>query len=179
MDEYDYIFKLIIFGDGGVGKTTLTQRYLTGFFNTDSRLTIGVEFFVKSLEVAGKQVKLQIWDFGGEERFRFLLPQYCRGTSGGIFVYDVTQELTLHHLPEWLEVVRGSVPTIPLLVVGTKADLEIRRKVVRGEAMSIARANKMAGFAEVSAKSGLNIDTIFTTIAKLMIKKAVASSDSE
>src|SRR4030042_1429974 len=101
MTDFDKMFKLIIFGDGGVGKTTLTQRYLTGFFNTDSRLTIGVEFFVKSLEVADKQVKLKTWGFGGEERFRFLLPQYCRGASGGIFVYDVTQELTLHHLSEW------------------------------------------------------------------------------
>ncbi|OLS12668.1 MAG: small GTP-binding protein [Promethearchaeota archaeon CR_4] len=172
MEEYDYIFKLIIFGDGGVGKTTLTQRYLTGFFDKGSRLTIGVEFFVKTLEVADKKEKLQIWDFGGEERFRFLLPQYCRGTSGGIFVYDVTQELTFNHLTAWLEVVRANSRNIPLLLVGTKADLELKRKVMAEEAINIARANKMSGFAEVSAKTGQNVESVFKTITQLMVKRA-------
>ena len=76
---YDATFKIIIFGDAGCGKTTLTQRFLTNLFVSDSKMTIGVDFEVKSLEVDKQKVKLQIWDFGGEERFRFLLPTYCLG----------------------------------------------------------------------------------------------------
>jgi small GTP-binding protein len=172
MEEYDLIFKLIIFGDGGVGKTTLTQRYLTGFFNAGSRLTIGVEFYVKKLEIAGKRIKLQIWDFGGEERFRFLLPQYCRGSSGGIFVYDVTQEATLLHLSDWLDVVRTNSHDIPILAIGTKADLDISRKVMREEAIKTTRSNKLSGFAEVSSKTGANVDKVFEAITQLMMKRS-------
>ncbi len=172
MEEYDLMFKLIIFGDGGVGKTTLTQRYLTGVFNERQRLTIGVEFYVKSLEIEGKRVKIQIWDFGGEERFRFLLPQYCRGANGGLFVYDVTQVNTLHHLADWLDVLHSAAPDIALLTIGTKADLELKRKVMKEEAVKIAKANKMAGLAEVSAKTGANVNSVFETIAKIMVKRA-------
>ncbi len=176
MKEHDLVYKVIIFGDGGVGKTTLTQRYLTGFFNEGSRLTIGVEFYIKNLEIADKSVKLQIWDFGGEERFRFLLPQYCRGTSGGIFVYDVTQEATLHHLQDWLDVVRGNAPKIPILAIGTKADLELKRKVMKEEAVRIARSHKLSGFAEVSAKTGANINSVFETITRIMVNKTPSTS---
>ncbi len=170
--DYDLLFKLIIFGDGGVGKTTLTQRYLTGVFNESQHLTIGVEFYVKVLEIAGKRIKMQIWDFGGEERFRFLLPQYCRGANGGIFVYDVTQERTLHDLPDWLDVLHGTAPDIALLAVGTKADLELKRQVQKPEAVKVAKAHKVAGFAEVSAKTGANVNSVFETIAKIMVKRA-------
>ncbi len=170
--DYDLMFKLLIFGDGGVGKTTLTQRYLTGVFNESQRLTIGVEFYVKALEIDGKRIKIQIWDFGGEERFRFLLPEYCRGANGGLFVYDVTQERTLAHLPDWLEVLHNNAPNISLLMVGTKADLELKRQVQKQEAVKVAKAHEMAGFAEVSAKTGANVNSVFETIAKIMVKRA-------
>ncbi len=82
----DAMFKLCIFGDGGVGKTTLVKRYLTGVFAGDTTMTIGVDFHIKKLNIEGKEVGLQIWDFAGEDRFRFLLPSYVFGTSGGIFM---------------------------------------------------------------------------------------------
>ncbi|MCK4688545.1 MAG: GTP-binding protein, partial [Candidatus Lokiarchaeota archaeon] len=83
----DAMFKICIFGDGGVGKTTLVKRYMTGVFKGDSTMTIGVDFHVKKLEINGLNVSLQIWDFAGEDRFRFLLPSYVIGASGGIFMY--------------------------------------------------------------------------------------------
>ena len=85
----DFIFKVCIFGDGGVGKTTLIKRYLSGTFDESTRITIGVDFHIKKLEVEGKQITLQLWDFAGEERFRMLLPTYMRGAKGGIFLYDI------------------------------------------------------------------------------------------
>ncbi len=170
MVDYDKMFKLIIFGDGGVGKTSLTQRYLTGVFEEARNLTIGADFFVKNLVIASKNVKLQIWDFAGEERFRFLLPVYSKGANGGIFLYDVTNQTTLQHLPAWMQIVNEHAPNIPILVIGTKIDLVSMRHVTKEEAIQMAKSFKLSGFAEVSAKSGSNVENVFETITKLMMK---------
>ncbi len=170
MVDYDKMFKLIIFGDGGVGKTSLTQRYLTGVFEEARNLTIGADFFVKNLVVDGKNVKLQIWDFAGEERFRFLLPVYSKGANGGIFLYDVTNQSSLQHLTAWLQIVNENAPNIPILVIGTKIDLVSMRHVTKAEAIQLAKSFKLSGFAEVSAKSGANVENVFETITKLMIR---------
>jgi len=105
--ETDVMFKLCIFGDGGVGKTTLLGRYLTGIFKANQSITIGVDFHVKKLEVNGKKVLLQIWDFAGEKRFRFLLPSYVLGASGGIFMYDITRYSSLKNFPEWVKIFKN------------------------------------------------------------------------
>ncbi len=169
-DQYP-TFKIILFGDGGVGKTSLAHRYLTGVFSESRNVTIGVEFYVKNLVIRGINVKLQIWDFGGEQRFRFLLPSYCRGCNGGLFIYDVTNLATLHSLNKWLEVVREGAPDIPILVVGTKIDLVEKRKVTKEEAIQVAKSLKMSGYAEVSAKTGSNVENVFETLSKIMSKR--------
>ena len=102
MSTHDFLFKICIFGDGGVGKTTLLNRYVLGLFKDDSKMTIGVDFRMKQLKVNEKIVTLQIWDFAGEERFRFLLPHYITGASGGIFMYDITRYSSLKNLNEWI-----------------------------------------------------------------------------
>ncbi len=170
--DYDLTFKLVLFGDGAVGKTALAQRYLTGLFKDNTRITIGVEFHVKDIQITGTKIKLQIWDFGGEERFRFLLPSYCKGANGGIFLFDVTNPETLYHLDAWLEVLRGATgPNIPILMVGTKADLAETRIVDAAEAKSVAKKHNLTGYAEVSAKTGTNVESAFETIARIMVKR--------
>ncbi len=171
MDNLGHTYKLILFGDGGVGKTSLAQRYLTGVFSERNNVTIGVEFYVKDLVVAGASIKLQIWDFGGEERFRFLLPRYCQGANGGLFLYDLTALETLHHLRDWLQVVWASAPALPIIVVGAKVDLVEKRKVVREEATALAKTLKMGGYAEVSAKTGFSVEGVFEAITKIMINR--------
>ena len=84
--DRDGAFKLCIFGDGGVGKTTLVQRYLTKIFNEDLKMTIGADFSIKTFEIEGKKVVVRIWDFAGEERFKVLLPSFAKGADGGIFM---------------------------------------------------------------------------------------------
>jgi small GTP-binding protein len=163
-------FKLLLFGDGGVGKTTLTQRYVTGVFVESQHITIGVDFHIKDLDCDGIPVKLQVWDFGGEERFRFLLPSYCRGAAGGLFLYDTTSLPTLTHLTEWMKIIRENAGPIPVIVVGSKADLTSQRKVQAHEAVTAAKQHKLKGFAEVSAKSGENVEAVFETITRLMLK---------
>ncbi len=170
------MFKIIIFGDGGVGKTTLINRYLTGIFKSDSLITIGVDFHVKKIEIEGKRVSLQIWDFAGEERFRFLLPSYVIGASGGIFLYDITRYSSFKNFDSWLEIFKkgykGENHQIPVLMVGSKLDLEYKRAVSREEAYEIAKKNNLYGYIECSAKDGQSVEDIFLEIGRLMIKRA-------
>ncbi|GAB4319108.1 MAG: Rab family GTPase [Promethearchaeota archaeon] len=168
---FDLTFKLLMTGDGGVGKTTLTQRFVTGLFTESTRITIGVDFHTKDVEVDGHRVKLQIWDFGGEERFRFLLPSYCRGAAGALFLFSITSYTSLSHMPEWLQIVRENAPGVPILLVGSKRDLEKHRAVPTSDAVEYARGSGLAGYVEVSAKDGTNVEETFTTITRLMIER--------
>ncbi|KKK40851.1 MAG: small GTP-binding domain protein [Candidatus Lokiarchaeum sp. GC14_75] len=173
---YDATFKVVIFGDAGCGKTTLTQRFLTNLFKSDTKMTIGVDFEVKSLEVNGKKVKLQIWDFGGEERFRFLLPTYVRGATGALFMYDVTNYSSLAHIDDWLLVVNKELKSeqdkFPIIVVGGKADLVDDREVTGEEGLNIAKSRGTNGFIECSAKSGENIEDTFDGLTRVMMQKS-------
>ena len=173
----DAVFKICIFGDGGVGKTTLINRYLTGVFKSDSDITIGVDFHVKKIKIGNLLVSLQIWDFAGESRFRFLLPSYVLGASGGIFMYDITRFSSLKNFPEWIEIFRkGFVGSqdkqLPVLMVGSKLDLSYKRAVSSKEAYDLAKEQDLYGYIECSSKDGRNVEDIFTEIAKLMINRA-------
>ncbi len=169
---YDATFKIIIFGDAGCGKTTLAQRFLTNLFKSDSKMTIGIDFEVKSLEVEEKRVKLQIWDFGGEERFRFLLPSYVRGANGGLFMYDVSNYSSIAHIDDWLMILNKESPEtqFPILVVGGKADLVNDREVSSEEGINIAKSRGVDGFIECSSKTGENVEITFNAITKLMLR---------
>ncbi len=92
-----YILKILTAGEGGVGKTTLLHRYVEGKFSGDTKMTIGVEFFLKEMELDGNQCTLQLWDFGGQERFRFLLDSYVMGAKGALLMFDLTRPMTLEN----------------------------------------------------------------------------------
>ena len=172
---YDATFKIIIFGDAGCGKTTLTQRFLTNLFVSDQTMTIGVDFEVKSLTVDEQKVKLQIWDFGGEERFRFLLPTYVRGARGGLFLYDITNYSSIAHIYDWLSVIRKEIRAediFPIIVVGGKADLVENREVSSADGIKIARSRNVNGFIETSSKTGENVEKSFEALTRLMLDKA-------
>jgi len=169
---YDATFKIVIFGDAGCGKTTLTQRFLTNLFVSDSKMTIGVDFEVKSLVVDKQKVKLQIWDFGGEERFRFLLPTYVRGARGGIFMYDITNYSSIAHIDDWLTVIKKEIrkeDVFPIIVVGGKADLAENREIPASEGIKIAKSRGVDGFIECSSKTGENVEESFEALTRLML----------
>jgi Ras-related protein Rab-11A len=172
----DYQFKLPIIGDGGVGKTTLTHRYLHGLFKESYHLTIGVDFFLKKLEIGGKKVSLQIWDFAGEEKFRFLLPGVINGANGTIFMFDITRYITFENLANWLTVFKTANENhnqkVPALLVGSKTDLKGIRTVPTKEANSFAKNNDFVAYIECSSKSGENVEDLFRKITKIMMEKA-------
>lgn len=174
--EQKLAFKVCIFGDGGVGKTTLIRRFLTRIFEEDIKMTIGADFSVKKVEVEGKQVTLRIWDFAGEERFRVLLPSFAKGADGGIFMYDITRYSSMKDINDWLSIfeyfVSESESKIPIIMVGGKTDLEDKRSIEPEETLEISRALDLQGHFECSSKTGDNVEEVFKYIAKKMIEKA-------
>ncbi len=170
---YDTSFKIIIFGDESSGKKTLIQRYLNNLFVSDQTMTIGVDWEIKSLNVDGQKVKLQIWDIGGEERFRFLLPTYARQARGGLFLYDVTNYSTIKHIDDWLSVIRKEIRVedrFPILAIGIVPDEECEREVSREDGIKIAKSRNLNGFIECNIETGENVEKAFQAITKLMLE---------
>jgi len=163
-------FKVCIFGAGGVGKTTLVQRYVTGHFRESTKMTIGADILIKELEINNWKVKLQIWDFGGEARFRFFLPPYARGAFAGIFMFDITRYNSLLDFDEWMKIfLKGASfggKQVPVLMVGGKLDLENRRTVSLEEASYFAQNRNVFKIMECSSKTGENVELIFEVITK-------------
>jgi len=169
MTSYYCTFKIMVLGDADTPKTSLTIRYISGFYLEDLKLTIGVDFYSKTILYKGKKVKLQIWDFGGEERFRFLLHQYCKGANAALFLYNITNPSTLEHLPDWIRILREHAGDIPIILVGAKAHLEQFRAVSKEEGILAAKKYNLSGFIEVSAKTGQNVEKAFELlIAKIL-----------
>jgi len=169
---YDAIFKIVIFGDAGCGKTTLLKRYITDLFISDTKMTIGVDFETKTLSFNGLDVKLMIWDFGGEERFRFIFPNYICGAMGGILMYDITNYSSLSHAVDWLTVINKSENAIPIVLIGGKSDLEIIREVPYEEGLAVAEEMDLYAYYECSSKTGENVEKVFQSLVKSMLNIA-------
>ena len=177
-DEYDYLFKCIVVGDGGVGKTALTIRFSKGFFTEDYKMTIGVDFHVKTISIDTEEegpikVKLQIWDTGGQERFSSIRPMYYRGSLGGLLIFDLTSYESFEHLPQWIEEVRANIKTeIPLLLVGNKSDLINERSLSNEEINSFTQKFNLY-YMETSAKTGEGVGDCFYILACLMVGSGI------
>ncbi|MFX1364212.1 MAG: Rab family GTPase [Promethearchaeota archaeon] len=171
MTNYDYTFKIMMLGDASVGKTSLTMRYISGYFMEDLKLTIGVDFYSKTTSFNDKKVKLQIWDFGGEERFRFLLSQYSKGANGAFFLYDITNQTSLDHLPDWTQVIREHAGEIPIMLIGSKVDLHEFRSVSRDDGILAAKKYNLSSFVELSSKTGENVEKAFNVMTEILFEK--------
>lgn len=178
MTTHDYMFKLLVVGESGVGKTCMLLRFADDKFEENFLSTIGVDFKVKEIIVDDKKVKLQIWDSAGQERFRNITASYYRNCSAIIIVYDITQHDSFERVSEWVEDVKKFVPDAPLLLVGNKCDLEDQRKVTQEEGQNLA---KSLGYSlvETSAKTSMNIDKVFTEISTELIKQQAANPQKQ
>ncbi|XP_017261551.1 ras-related protein Rab-8B [Kryptolebias marmoratus] len=163
---YDYLFKLLLIGDSGVGKTCLLFRFSEDSFNTTFISTIGIDFKIRTIELDGKRVKLQIWDTAGQERFRTITTAYYRGAMGIMLVYDICNEKSFDNIKNWIRNIEEHASSdVEKMILGNKCDMTDRRQVSkdRGEKLAIDYGVK---FLETSAKSGLNVEEAFYTIAR-------------
>lgn len=168
---YAYLFKYIIIGDTGVGKSCLLLQFTDKRFQPVHDLTIGVEFGARMVNIDGKQIKLQIWDTAGQESFRSITRSYYRGAAGALLVYDITRRETFNHLTSWLEDARQhSSSNMVIMLIGNKSDLESRRDVKREEGEAFAREHGLI-FMETSAKTACNVEEAFINTAKEIYRK--------
>eukprot|EP00939_MAST-03C_sp_MAST-3C-sp1_P002908 g2908.t1 len=173
---YAYLFKYIIIGDTGVGKSCLLLQFTDKRFQPVHDLTIGVEFGARLIPIDGRQVKLQIWDTAGQESFRSITRSYYRGAAGALLVYDITRRETFLQLEKWLDEARQNASqNMVIMLIGNKLDLEHKRAVSKEEGMEFARKNKLI-FLETSAKTAENVEKAFVETATSIynnIKKGV------
>ncbi|BFZ61063.1 GTP-binding protein of the rab [Saitoella coloradoensis] len=175
LHRYDYLFKTLLIGDSGVGKSCLLLRFADDTYTESYISTIGVDFKIRTIELDGKTVKLQIWDTAGQERFRTITSSYYRGAHGIIVVYDVTDQDTFNNVKQWLqEIDRYATEGVNKLLVGNKSDMTDKKVVEYTVAKEFADGLGIP-FLETSAKSATNVEQAFLTMAR-QIKERMGSN---
>ena len=168
--EYDYLFKYLIIGNSGVGKSCLLIRFTDDKYEDGYVTTIGVDFKIKTLIIEGKSVKLQIWDTAGQERFRNIVSSYYKGAQGIMMVYDITDLESFRYLDSWLkEIEKNASKNVYKILVGNKCDMENERKVTVEQGRDFATQYGMKFF-ETSAKDSTNVAEAFIAMTKEVIK---------
>ncbi|XP_064392537.1 ras-related protein Rab-35-like [Halichondria panicea] len=177
--EYDHLFKLLIIGDSGVGKSSLLLRFADNLFSGTYITTIGVDFKIRTIDINGEKVKLQIWDTAGQERFRTITSTYYRGTHGVIVVYDVTNGESFVNVKRWLQEIDQNCDVVNRILVGNKNDCPERKVVQTEDATKFSEQIGIELF-ETSAKENLNVEEVFFAITRLVLqtKKDSAKSSS-
>ena len=167
----DVLFKILLIGDSGVGKTSLIMRYTKNLFNEDYLNSIGVDFKSKDLYIEEKKIKLQIWDTAGQERFRTITSSYYRGAHAIAVVFDLTKRQSYDHVKRWMEDInKYAKENVLKFLIGNKADLKNEIQVSYEEARALASQMKTTYFS-VSAKKNENINEFFETATKLFLIK--------
>ncbi|XP_061700305.1 ras-related protein Rab-15-like [Syngnathoides biaculeatus] len=168
--QYDILFRILLLGDSGVGKTCMLRRFTDKEFDTGHISTIGVDFKMKTLEIDGIKVRVQIWDTAGQERYQTITKQYYRRAQGIIFVYDITSESSFQHIVKWATDVDEYAPEkVQRILVGNKSDDEGRRRVTKEEGSKLAERYGM-DFFETSASTSNNIEKSFTRVTELVLQ---------
>jgi len=176
--DYDYLFKILLIGNSGVGKSSLLLRFSDDTFTGNFMPTIGVDFKIRTLEVDGKTIKLQIWDTAGQERFKTITSSYYKGAHGIIVVYDVTDKDSYKNIDTWMnEIEKHASDNVSRILCGNKSDLEDSRQVSTDEGKELADTYNIR-FIESSAKDNANVEEAFTLMTK-EIKSRVVHTEAK
>uniref|UniRef100_UPI003AAF7D27 ras-related protein Rab-25-like isoform X1 n=1 Tax=Centroberyx gerrardi TaxID=166262 RepID=UPI003AAF7D27 len=163
-EAYNFVFKVVLIGESGVGKSNLLSRFTKNEFNHDSRTTIGVEFSTRTVQLDTFTIKAQIWDTAGLERYRAITSAYYRGAVGALLVYDISKHLTYESAERWLkELYDHADPHIVVMLVGNKSDLETLRTVPTEEARGFAEKKGLM-YMETSALESTNVEAAFNEV---------------
>lgn len=174
---YDLLFKLLLIGDSGVGKTCVLFRFSDDTFNTTFISTIGIDFKIKTVELQGKKIKLQIWDTAGQERFHTITTSYYRGANGILLVYDITNPKSFENISKWLRNINEHASEdVERMLIGNKCDMDDKRLISEERGKSVATENGIK-FYETSAKDNINIEIAFITLAEDILNKQNPNTD--
>jgi len=166
-----FIFKVLISGNASVGKTSLLRRYVDDMFDESSIMTVGVDFFLKKINLdSGEACLFQLWDLGGQERFRHLMNAYVTGARGALLLVDLTVMPEIDSLVEWINIVRMHDINLPIILVGTKNDLEDALAFDDEYAHEIKETFNMIDYIRTSAKTGHNVKKVFDIMAKILME---------
>ncbi len=168
MSDIEKFAKIVIAGDGGVGKSTLVKRYIENKY-IEQTMTPGITFEVKRVPIGDTTVVLTIADVGGEHQFRFMLPMWVKGSEMMLLTFDTTRIDTFANLTNWLEEIKKMNLSIPIVLVGTKIDNKEQRQVSYDDAMDFARKEGLLTYMEVSAKTGENVKELFEYVIMMLI----------
>uniref|UniRef100_A0A914V020 Ras-related protein Rab-10 n=1 Tax=Plectus sambesii TaxID=2011161 RepID=A0A914V020_9BILA len=177
--QYDLLFKLLLIGDSGVGKTCILYRFSDDAFNTTFISTIGIDFKIKTIELKGKKIKLQIWDTAGQERFHTITTSYYRGAMGIMLVYDITNAKSFDNIAKWLRNIdEHASEDVEKMLLGNKCDMADRRMVSKERGEQIAKDHNIR-FLETSAKANIHIDKAFYDLAEAILDKMPSKTNDE
>jgi len=170
-DKIPYVFKILLLGDGAVGKTSLLRRFIDNTFDPDYQSSIGVQFMTREVRFEDKSVKLVIWDIAGQSKHTTYRHLYYKAANGIILVYDITRADSIEHLPRWLgDAIESTGSDIKIALLGNKSDLDQYRAVSKEDGEYLARSINAEIFIETSAKSGKNVEAAFLALAKGLVE---------
>lgn len=168
---YDYLFKLLLIGDSGVGKTCILFRFSDDSFNPTFITTIGIDFKIRTIELGDKKIKLQIWDTAGQERFRTITTAYYRGAMGIILVYDITNEKSFDNIKTWIRnIEQHANEDVEKMILGNKCDMDDKRVITKEQGEKLASTYGVR-FMETSAKAKIGVEEAFMAIATAIKEK--------
>ena len=176
MDDYDYLFKVLLIGDSSVGKTSVLLRYVEDKFNAEFQTTIGVDFKVSSFTINGKSVKLQLWDTAGQDRFKNIVASYYRGAHGILLMFDITNHASFQNVQRWYDEAQNYLQrSVPKLLIGNKSDLASSRKVSLEDAKNLADRLGVE-YIETSAKNNVNVKSSFESLTNSILASSASCS---
>ena len=178
-DGYDFLFKMILIGDSGVGKSNILLKYLKNEFQQNTKATVGVEFGTKTVEIDNKKIKVQIWDTAGQERYRSITNAYYKGAKGAFIVYDITRKGSFENIDKWIEDLKSNGDkNVSIMLIGNKSDLEDKREVQTDEGIKKSEESKVA-FLETSALNGENVAKAFEQIIEQIYQNNCSNDDED
>jgi len=164
------VLKILVAGDASVGKTTLLHRYVEGEFIDTFQMTIGVDFKNKRIQKENLTCHLQLWDLGGQERFRFMHEAYLRGAHGALLLFDITNYTSFVNIEKWVQLLRKQNSELPIILVASKYDLEEFSMVGDYYASLTQKRFNFIEYVKTSSKWGLNLEEPFNLIADHLLE---------
>ena len=166
---YDYLFKVLLIGDSGVGKSSIMLRFSEDAFNETFLATIGIDFKIRTLNLNGIKVKLQVWDTAGQERFHSITAHYFRGAMGIMLVYDISDPASFNNIKKWMSCIQKEDGfNGHIMIIGNKCDMADNREISKGRGEVVANEYG-AQFLETSARNNINIDEAFINLSKIIL----------